>query len=401
MGRRKGYQRKTTETAGILPFILEEVDSDEGNAITPRAGLISLAEIARAMKLPDVVRQQVQVKQRARGFEDWEFIESLLTLIADGGECLDDLSVLQSDATFQDLLGHGIPSPSAVKKYLYGFHDDKLFSDDQPMLDASFVPGESVPLMGLARVNDYLIRQAQRSTSEKVATLDQDATIIESDKACAKMTYEGVRGYQPMFVQWVEQDLIIADELRDGNVPAGKDVLRVARRAFEALPDDIEQVYYRGDSASYNHDLLNWLREEDAQTGRPRAIFAVSAHMTPELRRAVMACEQWHRDPDDPCRSWGEVDFVPSAPSTKKGRKPDRYLGIRIEPRQGELFADGSEVKHDVRGCFVHGLLDCLAVPHVKNKMTEAPVPMARRRRCAFRGGAGENLRAPTPQFAH
>jgi hypothetical protein len=139
---------------------------------------------------------------------------------------------------------------------------------------------------------------------------------------------------------------VVADEFRDGNVPADCEPVRVVRRGFEALPPGVEQVYYRGDTASYNHDLLNWLREEDPSTGRPRAIFGISADMSPELRRAEMAVTEWHPDPDDPCRSWAEVDFVPSGPSDKKGRKPDRYLGIRIVPRQRELFADGSEVKH-------------------------------------------------------
>lgn len=145
---------------------------------------------------------------------------------------------------------------------------------------------------------------------------------------------------------WAEQDLVVADEFRDGNVPADSEPLRVAQRAFQALPPGVEQVYYRADSASYNHEVLNWLREENPATGRPRAIFGISAVMSRALRSAAEAAEVWHRDPEDPCRSWAELDFVPSAPSTKKGRKPDRYLGIRIEPRHKELFADGSEVKY-------------------------------------------------------
>jgi len=68
--------------------------------------------------------------------------------------------------------------------------------------------------------------------------------------------------------------------------------------------------------------------------------------MSRELRAAVTSATEWHRDPEDLRRSWAEVDFVPSEPSAKKGRRPDRYLGIRIEPRQRGLFADGGEVKY-------------------------------------------------------
>ncbi len=48
----------------------------------------------------------------------------------------------------------------------------------------------------------------------------------------------------------------------------------------------------------------------------------------------------------DTARWWAEVEFIPSAPSRVKGRRPDRYVAIRLEPVQRELFADGSRRKH-------------------------------------------------------
>jgi hypothetical protein len=36
----------------------------------------------------------------------------------------------------------------------------------------------------------------------------------------AQVHYKGGRGYQPAALYWVEQDLVVADEYRDGNVPA-------------------------------------------------------------------------------------------------------------------------------------------------------------------------------------
>ena len=346
MGRRKKDSGRVERSYGILPFVLEEVDGTP--SVTPRAGLVTVAEAARGMGLPAVAEAAVGVKQRERGCSNWEMLESFVLLMADGGEHVDDLAVLKADRAFVALLGHDIPSPSAGKKYLYGFHDDSQDGAvaEQRMLFPSYVPAETEALAGLGRVNDHLVGQAQASRPEHTATLDHDGTIIESTKREAARTYEGTRGYQPSLVVWAEQDLVVADEFRDGNVPAGTGLLRVVRRAFAALPPGIVQVYYRADTASYCHELLNWLREEPPATGRPRAIFAISADMSRELRAAVVSAPEWHRDPEDPCRSWAEVDFVPSGPSCKKGRKPDRYLGIRIEPRQRELFADGSEVKH-------------------------------------------------------
>jgi hypothetical protein len=66
----------------------------------------------------------------------------------------------------------------------------------------------------------------------------------------APRTYEGEMGYQPMLAVWAEMDVILADEFRDGNVPALMEPLRVAQAAFAALPEGIGEYYFRGDSAS-------------------------------------------------------------------------------------------------------------------------------------------------------
>ena len=60
----------------------------------------------------------------------------------------------------------------------------------------------------------------RRCPEQRIATVDQDATIIESHKQQALRTYEGECGYQPMLPVWAEMDVILADEFRDGNVPA-------------------------------------------------------------------------------------------------------------------------------------------------------------------------------------
>jgi len=88
-----------------------------------------------------------------------------------------------------------------------------------------------------------------------------------SGKRCG--TYEGERGYQPMLVVWGEMDVVLADEFRDGNVPAMMAPLAVAKRAFAALPATVESLYYRGDSASHERELMQWLRDEKRAEGPP------------------------------------------------------------------------------------------------------------------------------------
>ena len=74
-----------------------------------------------------------------------------------------------------------------------------------------------------------------------------------------------------MLALWAEMNLVLADEFRDGNVPAQKEPLRVARRAFEALPPTVQEYYFRGDSACWEKELLNWLRDEKRSGWAARA----------------------------------------------------------------------------------------------------------------------------------
>ncbi len=67
--------------------------------------------------------------------------------------------------------------------------------------------------------------------------------------------YKGGRGYQPSYIVWAETGLVVADEFRDGNVPAGMQNLQLVRKAFESLPETVTERYFRADSACYDHTL--------------------------------------------------------------------------------------------------------------------------------------------------
>ena len=98
-----------------------------------------------------------------------------------------------------------------------------------------------------------------------IATIDQDATIVESHKRAAFAHYRGGRGYQPLLALWAEADLIVADQFRDGNVPARQEPLTCCQMAFAALPETVTTCYFRGDSACYESNLLDWLSSPERE----------------------------------------------------------------------------------------------------------------------------------------
>jgi hypothetical protein len=194
----------------------------------------------------------------------------------------------------------------------------------------------------------------RRCAEQKIATVDLDSTIIESYKREALPTYQGGSGYQPMLALWAEMNLVLADEFRDGNVPAQKEPLRVARRAFQALPPTVGEYYFRGDSACWEKQLLSWLRDEQRADGPKGPItFGISVRMTPNLKKHIVRLEEnlWKPYREDAGMLSGCADLLnywPEDEERPEGAGPLRYIAIRMRKRQGELFADGSEAKYFV-----------------------------------------------------
>ena len=93
-----------------------------------------------------------------------------------------------------------------------------------------------------------------------------------------------------MLAVWAETGLVLADQFRDGNVPAQRAPLEVAQRSFAALPRTVKEYYYRGDSACHESGLVNWLRNEQRPEGpQGRIGFAISARMSDALHAAIVA----------------------------------------------------------------------------------------------------------------
>src|SRR5260370_32783877 len=81
-----------------------------------------------------------------------------------------------------------------------------------------------------------------------------------------------------MLAVWAEMDVVLADEFRDGNVPAQMAPLTVAQAAFAAAPKTVTSYYYRGDSACHEKKLLRWLLDEKREGGPAGFIwFGISA----------------------------------------------------------------------------------------------------------------------------
>ena len=345
---------KASPTASPLRFELDPEPLQE--TLTALGGIPLVVQAFRSLGLPQSIQEHVRVKQRQRGYDEATFVESFVILNAAGGECVEDFERLRGDPGLAEMIGHGLPSPRAGLEFLQAFHqEEKIEEAKQQRLpeQIAYIPEETPALEGLGRVNRDLVQCfGERVPDQRIATVDQDATIIASHKQQALTTYEGVRGYQPMLAAWAETGLVLADQFRDGNVPAQMEPLEVARRAFAALPSTVHEYYYRGDAACHESHLVNWLRDEQRAGGpRGRIGFAISARMSAPLHAALQALpetawESYGAPHPGETRECADVPFVPGEKTEKKDLQPLRYVAIRIRKKQGELFEDGSAVRH-------------------------------------------------------
>ena len=332
------------------------------------AGALATSRAFRALELPAAIEAALKLKKRQRGFSEAQMIETLVLLQTIGGDCPEDISLLALDTCIARGLGYEVPKVTAVREFLESFHDRQQEQLRPPREEQrSFIFPQSAPVEAMQQVQTAAVSAIaalyeQRGVGLHIATIDQDATIIESHKAAAQPHYQGGRGYQPMLALWAEADLVVADEFRDGNVPAVQDPLTCARMAFASLPSSVHTRYFRADSACYEQQLLGWL--SDSQRGAEsggRIGFAISAAQGASLSKVLKAVPdpQWKtfaKESNGTLRQWAELDYVPSRRYEHKGSQPLRYVGLRLLHN----ITTEEDRAEDPR----HVLRELLAAPH-------------------------------------
>ena len=178
----------------------------------------------------------------------------MLALNLTGGDCIDDLSKLEGDPGISLYMGQiaraiGVenrrfsrggerdtPSLTSVREWLEQFHNEE--EDGKRGYGQAYVPEANEALTGLRRVNREFVTEGfrlhARSGRPAVtrATLEIDATYMETQKQTALRCYKKFDAYSGLTVRWAEMGFAIWDEFRDGNVPPG-------HRNREALEESI------------------------------------------------------------------------------------------------------------------------------------------------------------------
>lgn len=185
-----------------FPFKYEEDNKERG--VTSLGGLPLYLSLANVIGLSKSVREHIQIRESSQGWTDTQVIMSLILLNLSGGDCVEDLNILEADEGFCRILRRvelsdlsrkqrrkqerrrrkekrrTVPSPSAVFRYLEAFHNKE--EEKKRVRGKAFIPASNKQLMGFGRVNGDLMAFTQRQGQDEVATLDMDATLVETQK---------------------------------------------------------------------------------------------------------------------------------------------------------------------------------------------------------------------------
>jgi len=329
--------------------------STQGN-FTSFAGLPLFLEMAQACGLMTMIQEQMKLK--AQGWMDSQIILSLLLLNIAGGDCVEDINRLESDEGLKTLLleqeckgmarklrrayqkrfrkikSRALLSPSSIRRYLEEFHNEE--EEGNRVIATAFIPQANEALKALSLINQTMVNFAQKHQACPIATLDQDATLAATNKRTALYCYKKFKAYQPFNTYWYEQRLLLHSEFRDGNVPAGFEQLRLLKEALARLPQGVEKVMVRSDSAGYQEELLRYCAQGDNE--RFGVIeFAIAAKVSQSFKESVKEIKEWfpiyaqdekgNKIKTD--QEWAEVGFVPSWAGKSKKSPDYRYIAIR------------------------------------------------------------------------
>jgi len=263
-----------------------EVSAD-GSGLASHAGSGLLVAMADKVGLTDAFSEELAgTRERRSAHDPGEVVRDLCVMLADGGDCLSDLSALRDQ---ESLFGRVASNATAFR-----------------VIDSLSEPG-MLDCLRAARARARWRAWELGARPEQIV-LDLDATLIcsHSDKQQAAGNYKGGFGFHPLLCYLDRSEEALAAILRPGNAGSNtaRDQIDCIDRTLEQLPFTVleeAELLLRTDSAGLVHDLLEHLHERDIR-------FSVGMDMTEDVRQAVLGI--------------GDGDWVPAI--SKDGEERER-----------------------------------------------------------------------------
>ncbi len=295
-----------------------EVTAD-GAGLVSHAGTALIARVADKLGLTRRLSTRLaSIKQRRRGHDPGRVIRDLAVMLADGGECVSDLSAVRE----QEVLFGSVASDSTALRMV-----EKIASTP-----------------GLLNA----LRQAHARTRERFwelhgaperLTIDVDATLItaHSEKEKAAGNYKHGYGFHPLGAYADQTREALAMLLRPGNAGSNTaaDHVLVIDRSLAQIPEEqLEtiEILIRADSAGATHGTADHCH-------RCNLRFSFGYELTEQVRAAILttADAAWvpALDQDGAARENGQVVEITDRVELSSWPAGSRVIVRRERPHPG------------------------------------------------------------------
>jgi hypothetical protein len=301
-------------------------------SLTPYAGLAIAGELARKLRLVELVDAELAaldrvapVKQRRRGLSPGELTVAIAEAQLIGAECFDDIEVLRCDEALAPWRAvAGTPSAPTARQLAYRFKPSHI---------------RAIERAG-ARCGNDLDRKLGRDPGEQV-TFDLDATesvVYGRRKHGTGRSRLGHLAYNSYVVTWAQRGRALTSDLKGGNQARIKaaNSLTMIGRAERLLPQEHGQITVRGDSGFYSVELMTGLRKR-------RMRFTISATRTSVMwaKLGELGESAWV---DVTCMRGAQVAELPLIPEGWK-HEPLRLIVRRVPVTAAELLAGSPKAR--------------------------------------------------------
>src|SRR4051794_11056419 len=286
---------------------------DDENVVA-NAGIALFSTLARRLEIEQLAVECVDLSGRAGGGNEGAKIMTLISAMALGADCIDDVDVLRAGRT-ADLLGHRVLAPSTIGTFLRSFTFGHVRQLDR--------------LLGEALGRAWA---AGAGPGDGRLVVDVDSFVGEVfgvNKHGAAFGYTRVRGYHPILATRSDTGEVIQIRLRSGSANTSRRMPRftdelVARvnRAGATGPKLL-----RADSGFWNKKIF-------VRLDRAGWEFSIAIRLQPAVRAAIDAIDEtaWTTLEDYPKTSIAQI-----AETTHGGRRLV-VRRVRTLDRQGQLL---------------------------------------------------------------
>jgi hypothetical protein len=202
--------------------------------LSRRIGLMITHELMKSIKLPERIDHIFGKPGSNRGIAASVYVQTLISMIEDGATHLEEVNHLMEDSAYQEILSSlSLPGSDAIGDWLRRQGDT----------------GGEEKMLAVMR---YLMQCLDESIPGD--TLDIDATIIESRKGDAQMSYKKIQGYQPLLGVIAENGFVVGSQFRQGNESPQGGLWDFVKECEHGYARTIKTV--RSDSAGFNREMI-------------------------------------------------------------------------------------------------------------------------------------------------